>query len=80
MKTSEVREIDAIEVSESNCVHVRTKVSLIEGGIAIESYFHRHFVRPCDDYSKEHDRVQAVCAGVFTPEVIQSWLASYGSV
>jgi hypothetical protein len=68
--------VDKIEVLESGCVQVRTATRIIEDGVAISQSFHRHVVAPGDDYSVEDARVQAVCAAVHTPEVIDAYKAA----
>lgn len=68
--------VDRIEVLENGCVQVRTKTAIMEDGKQISGTFHRHVVAPGDDYSQEDARVQAICAAVHTPEVIEAYRAA----
>lgn len=68
--------VDLIEVVESGVVQVRTKTAIKEDGVEISSKFHRHVVVPGADYSQEDAKVQAICASMHTPEVIDVYKAS----
>ena len=68
--------VDRIEVLENGCVQVRTKTAIMEDGKQISGSFHRHVVAPGDDYSKEADRVQAICAATHTANVISAYQAA----
>jgi hypothetical protein len=68
--------VDKIEIVESGVVQVRTKTFIMEDGKAISSSFHRHAVAPGEDYSKEDDKVKAVCAAVHTAEVVAAYQAA----
>jgi hypothetical protein len=68
--------VDLIEVTENGCVRVRTKTAIVENGQQVSGSFHRHIVAPGDDYSKENDRVKAVCKATHTPAVIAAYKAS----
>ena len=65
--------IDKIEILENGCVQVRTATKIIEDGYEISNSYHRHVVRPGDDYLNEDQRVQAVCNAVHTPEVVKAY-------
>lgn len=66
---------DLIEVLENGCVQARTKTAILEDGVEISSKFHRHVVAPGDDYSKETNRVKAVCAAVHDPFTVAEYEA-----
>jgi hypothetical protein len=68
--------VDLIEVVENGAVQVRTKTAIIEDGKQISGSFHRHVVAPGDDYSKQDDRVKAICAATHTAAVISAYQAS----
>ena len=68
--------VDCVEIIESGCVQVRTKIAITEKGKQISGAFHRHVVAPGDDYSAEDARVQAICAATHTPEVIAAYQAA----
>jgi len=67
--------VDLIETVENGSVQVRTKTAIFEDGEQISSTFHRHVITPGNDYSQEDARVQAICAVVHTPEVIDAYKA-----
>ena len=62
---------DKIEIV-NNHVQVRVATVIKRDGEEISRSFHRHVVAPGDDYSAEEAKVQAVCAAVHTPEVIEA--------
>ena len=66
---------DKIEIV-NNHVQVRTATVIKRDGEEISRSFHRHVVAPGDDYSAEEAKVQAVCAAVHTPEVIEAYKAA----
>lgn len=68
--------VDLVEVTENGCVQVRTKTAIVENGQQISGSFHRHVVAPGDDYSKEDDRVKAICKAMHTPAVIAAYKAT----
>ena len=67
--------VDLIEVVENGSVQVRTKTAIVENGKQISSAFHRHVVAPGDDYSREDDRVKAICAATHTAAVVSAYQA-----
>jgi len=68
--------VDRIEVVENGSVQVRTATRIVEDGATISQSFHRHVIAPGDDYSQEDARVQAICAAVHAPEVIEAYRAA----
>jgi len=70
---------DKIEIV-NNHVQVRTATVIKRDGEEISRSFHRHVIQPGDDYSAEDDKVQAVCAAVHTPEVIEAYKAAQAPV
>lgn len=76
MALEKVAVVDRIEVLENGCVQVRTRTSILEDGKQISGTYHRHFVAPGDDYSKQDARVQAICAATHTPEVIAAYITA----
>jgi len=68
--------VDKIEVIESGSVQVRTATRIVEDGNIISSTYHRHVVKPGDDYSGEDEKVQAICEVTHTAEVIAAYQAS----
>jgi hypothetical protein len=76
MSLEKVEIVDRIEVLENGCVQVRTKTAIMENGKQISGIFHRHVVVPGADYSSEDARVQAICAAMHTPEVIEAYKAA----
>ena len=76
MAIEKIEIIDIIEVVKNGCVQVRTKTSILEDNVEINSQFHRHVVAPGADYSAEDAKVQAICATTHTPEVVAAYEAS----
>lgn len=70
---------DKIEIV-NNHVQVRVATVIKRDGEEISRSFHRHVLAPGDDYSAEDDKVQAVCAAVHTPEVIEAYKAAQAPV
>lgn len=68
--------VDLIEVVENGCIQVRTKTSIKEDGVEINSKFHRHVVVPGADVSGEDAKVQAIAASVHTAEVVAAYEAA----
>ena len=66
---------DKIEIV-NNHVQVRVATVIKRDGKEISRSFHRHVIQPGDDYSAEEAKVQAVCAAVHTPEVVEAYKAS----
>jgi hypothetical protein len=63
------------EFTETGHIQVCTVTQILEGGVVISESNHRHVVTPGDDYSKEHETVQAICAAVQTSKVIEAYQA-----
>jgi hypothetical protein len=76
MALEKIEVIDLIEVVENGTLQVRTKTAILEDGVEISSKFHRHVVVPGDDYSKETNRVKAVCAAVHDQWTVDAYKAS----
>ena len=70
---------DKIEIV-NNHVQVRVATVIKRDGEEISRSFHRHVIQPGDDYSAEEAKVQAVCAAVHTPEVIEAYKAAQAPV
>ena len=65
--------VDKIEVHERGQVGVRTATVVSEDGVELSRSYHRHVLAPDDDTSGEADRVAAVAAAAWTPEVVTAW-------
>ena len=72
--------VDRIEVTENGCVQVRTKTAIMEDGTQISGNFRRHVVTPSDDYSAEDARVQAICAAIYTADVVTDYQAAQAAL
>jgi len=66
---------DRIEVLERGQVQVRVATVVDEDGVELSRSFHRHVLAPGDDTSGEADRVAAVAAATWTPDVVADWQA-----
>ena len=65
--------VDKIEVLEMAQVQVRTATVVAEDGVELSRSFHRHVLEPGDDLTGQDDRVAAVAAAAWTPDVIATW-------
>jgi|TARA_Y100000310_G_scaffold11263_1_gene11855 urease accessory protein UreE len=65
--------VDKIEVLEMAQVQVRTATVVAEDGVELSRSFHRHVLEPGDDLTGQDDRVAAVAAAAWTPDVIAHW-------
>jgi len=77
--------IDRIEVvgNAFPTVQVRRADVIEKDGVEIARSFHRHVLAPGDDVSGEDPKVQAVCAAVWTDDVVaayEAYLQSNNSV
>ena len=72
---------DKIEVV-GDFAHVQVRVATVikRDGQEISRTYHRHVVAPGDSYADEDPKVQAICAAVHTPEVIEAYQAHTASV
>lgn len=69
--------VDQIEiVGLYSFVQVRTATRILDNGAEIAKTYHRHVIRPGDDYASEETRVAAVCAALHTPETIAAYRQS----
>jgi urease accessory protein UreE len=62
-----------MEVLQDAQIQVRTATVVAEDGVELSRSFHRHVLEPGDDTSGQDDRVAAVAAAAWTPEVIATW-------
>jgi len=75
MSLEKLTMVDQIEVVESGIVQVRTATKIVEDGKELSRFYHRHTIAPGQDYSKEAEKVRAVCNVIHTPEVIADYQA-----
>jgi len=73
MALTERQIIDKIEISENNCIQIRTATIIQRDGQEISRTFHRHVISPTDDISNENDKVKTIAKSVWTPEVIEQY-------
>ena len=73
MALSKTIVVDKMEVLEMGQVQVRTATIVAEDGVELSRAFHRHVLEPGDDTTGEDDRVVAVAAARWTPDVIATW-------
>ena len=79
MALSKTIVVDRIEVLERGQIQIRTATVVNEDGTELSRAFHRHVLEPGDDTSGEADRVAAVAAAAWTPEVVTAWDAFVAS-
>jgi hypothetical protein len=72
--------VDQIEVVQNGTVQVRMLNQITDDSTTpptiISGTFERHVVVPGQDYSQENAKVQAICAAVHTPDVIDAYKQS----
>jgi len=73
MALSKTIVVDRMEVLEMGQVQVRTATIVAEDSVELSRAFHRHVLEPGDDTSGQDDRVAAVAAAAWTPDVIATW-------
>ncbi len=73
MALSKTVVVDRMEVLEMGQIQVRTATIVAEDGVELSRAFHRHVLEPGDDTTGEDDRVVAVAAARWTPDVIATW-------
>jgi hypothetical protein len=77
MALTQSTEVDRVEVvGVHRAVQVRAVIIVMDGEVEIARTFHRHIIRPGDDYSSASPLVQAVCAAAHTAEVVAAYQAS----
>ncbi len=76
MALSEVKVIDKIEVVENGTVQVREATKIMKDGEEIAKTYHRWSFAPASDVSAMPANVQAVCATVWTTEVVEAYQAA----
>jgi urease accessory protein UreE len=62
-----------MEVLQDAQIQVRIATVVAENGVELSRSFHRHVLEPGDDTTGQDDRVVAVAAAAWTPEVIAHW-------
>lgn len=77
MSLIEQQAIDKIEVVgvEFPMVQVRRADIILKDGVEIARSYHRHVLAPGDDVSHEDPKVQAVCAAVWTADIVAAYEA-----
>ena len=73
MALSKTVTCDRMEVLEMGQIQVRVATILTEDGVELSRAFHRHVLEPGDATTEEDDRVAAVAAAAWTPDVIAHW-------
>ena len=65
-----------IEVLENGSIQVRRADIVLKDDVEVGRQYHRHCLCPGADVSGEVQRVQAIAAATWTPEVIAAYEAS----
>lgn len=73
MSLEKIISVDTIDFLNNNVIQVRTKTAIMENGVELSNSSVYHVIAPGDDYSAENAKVQAICAAVHTPEVIEAY-------
>ena len=72
---SEVKEVDKIEVTGMNTIQVRECLTVYRDGVEHSKTFQRYVLNPGADLTGQPDKVKAIAASVWTPEVIAEYQA-----
>ena len=64
-----------IEVLSNGTLQVRRTDIVLKNGVEVGRTYHRHCLMPGDDVTNEVQRVQAVAAATWTPEVVSAYEA-----
>ena len=64
-----------IEVLPNGTLQVRRADIVLKDGVEVGRTYHRHCLHPGDDVTNEVQRVQAVAAATWTPEVVSAYEA-----
>ena len=65
-----------VEVLENGFLQIRRSDIVLKDGVEIGRQYHRHCLVPGQDVTNEVQRVQAVAAATWTPEVVAAYEAS----
>jgi hypothetical protein len=71
----EITTIDKIEILGTWNIQVRQKNAIMRDGVEISATFHRWVLVPGTTLPFAHAQVEAVCAAVWTPEVVAAYEA-----
>ena len=73
MALSKERVTDRIEITEDGTVHIREAIYIVEDGVRLGLLgYQRDTKRPGEDVAQKSERIKAVAAAVWTPDVIQA--------
>jgi hypothetical protein len=76
MEITKTTVVDQITVTESGCVLVRQATRVLEGAAVLSETYHRLSFFPGQDVSGQPENVRAICATVWTPEVVATYQES----
>jgi archaellum component FlaF (FlaF/FlaG flagellin family) len=80
MSLSKSTVIDQITVTENGVVLFREATRVLEDGVELSKTYHRSSLIPGQDVSSVPANVQAICAVVWTPEVVAAYQAEVSAV
>lgn len=69
----EVKEIDLIQVTTWGIICIREATIIKKDGKEISKTYLRSTLNPGDDVTAQPEKVRAVCAAIWTPEVIAAY-------
>lgn len=72
---SEVKTVDMIEVTAANTIQVRESLTVYRDGQEHSRSFQRYVLNPGADLTGQPDKVKAIAAATWTPEVIEEYKA-----
>lgn len=77
MAIEKIEVVDQIAIDESGTVFVRTAKRLVEDGQVLSETYHRTSLVPGQDVSGQSVNVQAICAAVWTSDIVQKFKSTH---
>lgn len=65
--------VDQITVTENGTVLYRETTRIVENGVELAKHYHRTTLTPGQDLATVPEKVTAICAVVWTPEVLDAF-------
>ena len=65
--------IGSLDIKEDGTIGMRTDTIIERNDVEISRMYHRQVLTPLDDVSAQSEKVRAVSAAVWTPEVVRTY-------
>ena len=73
---SEESVIDTINARDTGHIEIRTSNRVLKDGVVISTTYHRHVLAPGDDLATQDERVAAIAAVSWTPDIVAAYEAA----